>query len=242
MVSKAPPQGSAQTQTAGTTPQKTPKKYVLAKGDDASRKACAFFGTVRGCKNGDACRFLHEGETSAAPVSQPSPSKKTNHQPPSPTADSTPQPPKKRPRGSPTPAAAPHTETPSVSDAVQTSSDDSRGTAEWQPLVKRTQEHPKFAFEYAFPAADSEAGVGWMQTKPCGDWCFGLPHVLAIDCEMCVVKNTRESFFFFFFSSSSPLGRFLLRYAAQTLSCYLVHRDWSRRSASADQSHGRGWG
>ena len=36
---------------------------------------------------------------------------------------------------------------------------------------------------------DSEVFKSWKQAKPCGEWCQGLPHCYALDCEMCVCED-----------------------------------------------------
>jgi hypothetical protein len=36
-------------------------------------------------------------------------------------------------------------------------------------------------------------GPKWVRAREHGDWCAGLPHVLAIDCEMAVCQKARGS-------------------------------------------------
>jgi hypothetical protein len=54
----------------------------------------------------------------------------------------------------------------------------------WDALVRRTQQEPDFAAKYTFP--DSP---GWAATEPKDVPIPGMPEIVAVDCEMCVVED-----------------------------------------------------
>ena len=43
------------------------KKYVLFKGENGSKKPCAFFALPDGCKNGSSCSFSHGSDLDIQP-------------------------------------------------------------------------------------------------------------------------------------------------------------------------------
>jgi hypothetical protein len=55
----------------------------------------------------------------------------------------------------------------------------------WADLVARTRAHPAYAQLYGFQVDES-----WSTAAPCGPRCAGLPQVVALDCEMCMTKDT----------------------------------------------------
>ena len=63
------------------------------------------------------------------------------------------------------------------------------GGSKWSSCVEATVEHPRFASNYR-PITSSKKGEGdWIEAKKHGAWCKDLPHVLALDCEMCATRD-----------------------------------------------------
>jgi len=59
----------------------------------------------------------------------------------------------------------------------------------WAPIVRRTRAHPHFRSGFCRPHP-LHSGKPNLTAKPYGKWCEGNPHVIAIDCEMCLARHS----------------------------------------------------
>lgn len=59
----------------------------------------------------------------------------------------------------------------------------------WTGCVKATMEHARFEANYRALAAQKKGEADWIEAKKHGAWCRDLPHVLALDCEMCATRD-----------------------------------------------------
>eukprot|EP00588_Corethron_pennatum_P015494 CAMPEP_0194266396 /NCGR_PEP_ID=MMETSP0169-20130528/1311_1 /TAXON_ID=218684 /ORGANISM="Corethron pennatum, Strain L29A3" /LENGTH=731 /DNA_ID=CAMNT_0039007069 /DNA_START=282 /DNA_END=2477 /DNA_ORIENTATION=- len=58
----------------------------------------------------------------------------------------------------------------------------------WAPIVRRTRAHRSFGSSFCKPHP-LHNGKPNLRAKPYGKWCEGNPHVIAIDCEMCLARD-----------------------------------------------------
>jgi len=59
----------------------------------------------------------------------------------------------------------------------------------WSCCVKATLEHARFEPNYRVMASKTKGEGEWIEARKHGAWCKDLPHVLALDCEMCATRD-----------------------------------------------------
>ena len=63
------------------------------------------------------------------------------------------------------------------------------GGSNWSCCVKATLEHARFEPNYRVMASKTKGEGEWIEARKHGAWCKDLPHVLALDCEMCATRD-----------------------------------------------------
>lgn len=76
-----------------------------------------------------------------------------------------------------------------ASSEEEVEEEDAHAGCKWSSCVKATVKHNRFAGDYRAVVTSNKGVAEWIETKKHGPWCKDLPHVLAIDCEMCATRD-----------------------------------------------------